>query len=1199
MVLVILAFLAPFSVRGARLALEGMKNNVKDWLPSDYPETEELDWFRDHFLSEQFIVISWDGCHPGSEELELFLSKLERWTEHPDLVLHATGAEGDHLGIAGEDGTTAAVGEEIVDVETLTDAERHAREVGWEYKLFTPDAADYHLNWGGHEEKWLLGKEDRWFYITPEGNLYRWTGNDTPFGALYRQLSLLVSGDFKTPGEHVATVDAKYYEDPRQMCAPLFKRVVTGQDLLGELTRPGGPLVRPNDGEEEKIAAYDLAYDRLAGIVFGETLTAPGPDGEFGTEDDITSPGPDGKLGTADDLTPAGPDGKLGTPDDLVGPGPDGEFGTDDDMPLHTTCIVVTLTPAGGDYLSRCVGRGMLGKETGVLYRLAHESGIITDLSEPEQLESLRLGGPPCDNVAIDEEGTITLFNLVGYSILLGFTLSYLCFRSVRITMMIFVVGGLSAISSVAIVWWLGSSVDAILMSMPSLVYVLGLSGAVHIVNYYKDAVEHTGLEGAPEMALRHGWGPCTLAAFTTAIGLLSLNTSHLIPIEKFGTFSAIGVVASLLLLFLFLPAALQLWPPKSAKTLKEEAKEAKPAGDSRVQMAFTNFWKRIGAFSVRHNGMMCAAGLVILIVCALGLLRINTSVQLIKLFDNDAKLIHDYTWLEKHIGNLVPVEVVVKVDADSSLRTALEETAPVDEEGRSSFQERSKLRFVDELRLTSRIQSSLESEFGPEGHNVAGRGMSVATFSPPLLEPGSNFNGAFSRRLEANVEELIGTDYLRYDKEDGSSLWRVSMRLGALNDVDYGMFVAEMEGVVEPILQGYNERIAVLQAVEASRPEVGFAGGNVLVLGAPIKEAAPEPEVTEVVAESKPHEVDQSQLFYDSLLESLVISGVHPTSHDRVAFPLDEQTAVSEEWGQYLAQFDAVVILEEDNSYKLDFIRDNARQLVDLTDHGFDPGDTTANAAGAPLAAVYTGIVPIVYKAQRELLESLVWSVATAFLLIAVVMMVLLRGVRAGLTSMIPNVFPVVLVFGLMGWADIIVDIGSMMTASVAMGIAVDDTIHFLTWFRRGLDEGLDRRGAIMQAYDRCAAAMTETTLIGGLGLSVFALSTFTPTQRFGVLMLALLVAALVGDLVLMPALLASPLGNVFKPKKKKPQQGESPAEATPGSEESLAQPTAATANVDGSATLSAPPPQASSGGGHHLGRKLRSDSRHSRPAE
>jgi predicted RND superfamily exporter protein len=170
----------------------------------------------------------------------------------------------------------------------------------------------------------------------------------------------------------------------------------------------------------------------------------------------------------------------------------------------------------------------------------------------------------------------------------------------------------------------------------------------------------------------------------------------------------------------------------------------------------------------------------------------------------------------------------------------------------------------------------------------------------------------------------------------------------------------------------------------------------------------------------------------------------------------------------------------------------------------------------------------------------------ALAFVMITAVMMVLLRdrssrfslrsivNAPAGIISMLPNLFPVIIVFGAMGHLNILVDIGTMMCASVAMGIAVDDTIHFLSWFKQGMHEGLDRRESLMRAYRRVATAMTQTTLIGGLGLSVFALSTFTPTQRFGVMMVTLLLAALWGDLILLPALLAGPLGSFFCPREK-----------------------------------------------------------------
>jgi predicted RND superfamily exporter protein len=75
----------------------------------------------------------------------------------------------------------------------------------------------------------------------------------------------------------------------------------------------------------------------------------------------------------------------------------------------------------------------------------------------------------------------------------------------------------------------------------------------------------------------------------------------------------------------------------------------------------------------------------------------------------------------------------------------------------------------------------------------------------------------------------------------------------------------------------------------------------------------------------------------------------------------------------------------------------------------------------------------------------------------------------------MIPNVFPAMVVFGTMGWASLLVDVGAMMTASVALGIAVDDTLHYLTWFRREIDGGRSRPAAIIEAFLRCAPAMTR----------------------------------------------------------------------------------------------------------------------------
>ena len=589
---------------------------------------------------------------------------------------------------------------------------------------------------------------------------------------------------------------------------------------------------------------------------------------------------------------------------------------------------------------------------------------------ENGELVELHLGGPPVDNAAIDYEGQRTLIRLAGLSFAIGLGLSWLCFRSIRLTAMIFSCAVLAAGIGLSIVLFTGGLVDAILLSMPSLVYVLAMSGAIHIVNYYHDGIRDGGLIGAPERALAHGWKPCTIAAITTAIGLFSLCRSNLIPVRNFGLYSGLGVLATLVLLFLVLPACLSVWPSRKLAEDHERQQRDPRQRATRKHTIFHHIWHVVGGRVIRHNGLVSVSCVLIMIFFAIGTFKIDPSVKLMKLFSPEARIRTDYTWLEHHLGPLVPMEVVVKIDRDLK---------------------KTKMDFAQRMLLMYELEAAIE-ELEP-----VGGALSAATFSPRVAEyrVGNNLQDrVLAKRLERHRDEFA--DYIRIDEETNEELWRVSARVEAMGDLDYGLFVNDLQEVVEPVIAEYR-------------------------------------------------------------------------------------------------------------------------------------------AAGADgISVTYTGLVPLVYKAQTELLRGLRNSLYMAFVLIAIVMMIVLRSTLAGALSMVPNLFPVVIIFGAMGWLAIKVDVGSMMTASVALGVAVDDTIHYLTWFRHGLDLGYNRKRAALVAYQRCATAMTQTTLIGGLGLAVFAVSTFTPTQRFGYIMLTLLGAALIGDLIFLPALLTGPLGRFFdKPRK------------------------------------------------------------------
>jgi preprotein translocase subunit SecF len=177
----------------------------------------------------------------------------------------------------------------------------------------------------------------------------------------------------------------------------------------------------------------------------------------------------------------------------------------------------------------------------------------------------------------------------------------------------------------------------------------------------------------------------------------------------------------------------------------------------------------------------------------------------------------------------------------------------------------------------------------------------------------------------------------------------------------------------------------------------------------------------------------------------------------------------------------------------------------------------------------VLTGGVQIAQKAQEILFRDLFTSFLSAFLVVAVVMMFLLRSIVGGVIAMIPNIFPTVSLFGYMGLTGLPLDIGSVMTASVALGIAVDDTIHLLSRFGSRRARGMSRKRAAWGALRQCSLAMVHTTLVCGLSLLVYAPSDFVPTRQFSFLMFGLLGIALVGDLLLLPALMVSRLGHAL----------------------------------------------------------------------
>ncbi len=174
-----------------------------------------------------------------------------------------------------------------------------------------------------------------------------------------------------------------------------------------------------------------------------------------------------------------------------------------------------------------------------------------------------------------------------------------------------------------------------------------------------------------------------------------------------------------------------------------------------------------------------------------------------------------------------------------------------------------------------------------------------------------------------------------------------------------------------------------------------------------------------------------------------------------------------------------------------------------------------------------FTGMSTLYVVMDENLRTSQYKSFGTAFLVIFLMMFFICKKKKLTVISIIPNLFPVVATFGVMGWFKIPLDVTTVMIASVTIGIAVDDTIHYLVWYRRNVLSGLDIEASVVKTALDVGKPIALTSLVLCMGFLVLCLGSVIPMRLFGLLTCLSIFFAFIGDIILLPALLIC-----FKPK-------------------------------------------------------------------
>ena len=181
---------------------------------------------------------------------------------------------------------------------------------------------------------------------------------------------------------------------------------------------------------------------------------------------------------------------------------------------------------------------------------------------------------------------------------------------------------------------------------------------------------------------------------------------------------------------------------------------------------------------------------------------------------------------------------------------------------------------------------------------------------------------------------------------------------------------------------------------------------------------------------------------------------------------------------------------------------------------------DSLSKSFPAYLSIECTGTTVVALRTNDYLVQSLVNSLGLALFFISIVMAVMFKARSILFASLVTNLIPIFTILGIIAWFGVSIRPPTAMTFAVALGIAVDDSLHFLLRYRKELRQGMNRVEAIKSTIINTGSALMITTTILVSGFSILLFSAFLPTYQFGLLSASMIGLALLCDLTLLPAL-------------------------------------------------------------------------------
>lgn len=676
----------------------------------------------------------------------------------------------------------------------------------------------------------------------------------------------------------------------------------------------------------------------------------------------------------------------------------------------------------------------------------------------------------------------------------------------------------MATVWSVGIMCMLNVTFTIIGSVIPVCLVACGSAYGIHVLTHYYIGLDKIEGEitkeshaGAIEYGLKDVWIAVVLAGVTTVAGFISNITSPIMPLKSFSVFAAAGVVFSLLLSMTFIPAMLYVTPISkvgkhwrnknriSAKLKMKLEKQLKRQGGKTSAEATTNTLYMIYHFFSGTKPRLIVSTAVLILVAVIGFKMLIVDTALVNYFPPDSKFREDISYVDEHLAGSNTLYLIVSGEEKDAEEVAAESAGEsVADSVASDF---------DFGTSDTGAADSVASDFD-FGSSTDDFGFGEAASGTDDFGFGDASGADSSESAEAPKQYYMLTNPEILNAVDGMQEYLLARHEGIGKMVSFTTFIKRMNQVMNSPVDDakLSSTITVQQGLEMLHKAYTSAGGK-------------DADVQQIVLEL------ERQLNFNGL-------DYYEVPYDVAKYPVSTRDELGDLVTQYLYLLSSQQIQRFANNMTMPTA---IRTQVQLRTHSTD--DTAAIIADAQAYAAKhfpkgykieaTGNGEMEYTMTKMVVDSQTTSILLSLAMVFIIISLSFKSPWAGIIGAIPLGLTILLNFMVMGYAGIALDLCTSIIASVAIGVGIDYTIHFMETYRvqRALTDDLEE--VTKNTFKTSGRGILTNAIAVGLGFCVLLFSRFIILRYIGALVAVVMFTSSTLAMTVIPGLL-----NAFDPK-------------------------------------------------------------------